>query len=191
MRKMREQKKEIYELIHKLISGIIDETEFSDAYFFIFIYNHTNWKNSEDLNRIELLLLNQLAVIAKELTSFTEAKHNIKEIAILKEKLKNKSIEISKKLFIYYLLEQYFFNEVSTIDFCNKFYDWYDLGTYRGYIKLNEQKWLDELSTLTGRYSEFKEGHDVDPKAFTSETEIKKKVKEILRHLQLSANVDS
>lgn len=140
MRKMREQKKEIYELIHKLISGIIDETEFSDAYFFIFIYNHTNWKNSEDLNRIELLLLNQLAVIAKELTSFTEAKHNIKEIAILKEKLKNKSIEISKKLFIYYLLEQYFFNEVSTIDFCNKFYDWYDLGTYRGYIKLNEQK---------------------------------------------------
>ena len=191
MRKMREQKKEIYELIHKLISGIIDQTEFSDAYFFIFIYNHTNWKNSEDLNRIELLLLNQLAVIAKELTSFTEAKHNIKEIAILKEKLKNKSIEISKKLFIYYLLEQYFFNEVSTIDFCNKFYDWYDLGTYRGYIKLNEQKWLDELSTLTGRYSEFKEGHDVDPKAFTSETEIKKKVKEILRHLQLSANVDS
>lgn len=191
MRKMREQKKEIYELIHKLISGIIDETEFSDAYFFIFIYNHTNWKNSEDLNRIELLLLNQLAVIAKELTSFTEAKHNIKEIAILKEKLKNKSIEISKKLFIYYLLEQYFFNEVSTIDFCNKFYDWYDLGTYRGYIKLDEQKWLDELSTLTGRYSEFKEGHDVDPKAFTSETEIKKKVKEILRHLQLSANVDS
>lgn len=191
MRKMREQKKEIYELIHKLISGIIDETEFSDAYFFIFIYNHTNWKNSEDLNRIELLLLNQLAVIAKELTSFTEAKHNIKEIAILKEKLKNKSIEISKKLFIYYLLEQYFFNEVSTIDFCNKFYDWYDLGTYRGYIKLNEQKWLDELSTLTGRYSKFKEGHDVDPKAFTSETEIKKKVKEILRHLQLSANVDS
>ena len=191
MRKMREQKKEIYELIHKLISGIIDETEFSDAYFFIFIYNHTNWKNSEDLNRIELLLLNQLAVIAKELTSFTEAKHNIKEIAILKEKLKNKSIEISKKLFIYYLLEQYFFNEVSTIDFCNKFYDWYDLGTYRGYIKLNEQKWLDELSTLTGRYSEFKEGHDVDPKAFTSETEIKKKVKEILRHLQLSANVYS
>ena len=191
MRKMREQKKEIYELIHKLISGIIDETEFSDAYFFIFIYNHTNWKNSEDLNRIELLLLNQLAVIAKELTSFTEAKHNIKEIAILKEKLKNKSIEISKKLFIYYLLEQYFFNEVSTIDFCNKFYDWYDLGTYRGYIKLNEQKWLDELSTLTGRYSEFKEGNDVDPKAFTSETEIKKKVKEILRHLQLSANVDS
>ena len=188
---MREQKKEIYELIHKLISGIIDETEFSDAYFFIFIYNHTNWKNSEDLNRIELLLLNQLAVIAKELTSFTEAKHNIKEIAILKEKLKNKSIEISKKLFIYYLLEQYFFNEVSTIDFCNKFYDWYDLGTYRGYIKLNEQKWLDELSTLTGRYSEFKEGHDVDPKTFTSETEIKKKVKEILRHLQLSANVDS
>ena len=191
MRKMREQKKEIYELIHKLISGIIDETEFSDAYFFIFIYNHTNWKNSEDLNRIELLLLNQLAVIAKELTSFTEAKHNIKEIAILKEKSKNKSIEISKKSFIYYLLEQYFFNEVSTIDFCNKFYDWYDLGTYRGYIKLNEQKWLDELSTLTGRYSEFKEGHDVDPKAFTSETEIKKKVKEILRHLQLSANVDS
>ena len=191
MCKMREQKKEIYELIHKLISGIIDETEFSDAYFFIFIYNHTNWKNSEDLNRIELLLLNQLAVIAKELTSFTEAKHNIKEIAILKEKLKNKSIEISKKLFIYYLLEQYFFNEVSTIDFCNKFYDWYDLGTYRGNIKLNEQKWLDELSTLTGRYSEFKEDHDVDPKAFTSKTEIKKKVKEILRHLQLSANIDS
>ena len=82
MRKMREQKKEIYELIHKLISGIIDETEFSDAYFFIFIYNHTNWKNSEDLNRIELLLLNQLAVIAKELTSFTEAKHNLSLIHI-------------------------------------------------------------------------------------------------------------
>ena len=94
-----------------------------------------------------------MAVIAKELTSFTEAKHSIDEITILKEKLKNKGIEISKRLFIYYLLEQYFFNEVNTIDFCNKFYDWYDLGTYRDNIKPNEQKWFDELSTLTGRYS--------------------------------------
>ena len=82
---MREQKKEIYELIHKLISGIIDETEFSDTFYFIFIYNSTYWENSEDLNRIELLLLNQLAVIAKELTSFTEAKHSIDEITILKK----------------------------------------------------------------------------------------------------------
>lgn len=188
---MREQKKEIYELIHKLISGIIDETEFSDTFYFIFIYNSTYWENSEDLNRIELLLLNQLAVIAKELTSFTEAKHSIDEIIILKEKLKNKGIEISKRLFIYYLLEQYFFNEVNTIDFCNKFYDWYDLGTYRDNIKPNEQKWFDELSTLTGRYSEFKEDHNIDPKAFTSGTEIKKKVKEVLRNLQLSTNVDS
>ena len=47
---MREQKKEIYELIHKLISGIIDETEFSDTFYFIFIYNSTYWENSEDLN---------------------------------------------------------------------------------------------------------------------------------------------
>ena len=188
---MREQKKEIYELIHKLISGIIDETEFSDTFYFIFIYNSTYWENSEDLNRIELLLLNQLAVIAKELTSFTEAKHSIDEITILKEKLKNKGIEISKRLFIYYLLEQYFFNEVNTIDFCNKFYDWYDLGTYRDNIKPNEQKWFDELSTLTGRYSEFKEDHNIDSKAFTSGTEIKKKVKEVLRNLQLSTNVDS
>ena len=82
------------------------------------------------------------------------------------------------------LLEEYSCDEVNTIDFCNKIYEWYDIGDYKDGADLNEKKWLDELSTIAGRYSEFSEDHKPDPKAFTAESDIKAKVREILKHIQ-------
>lgn len=41
-------------------------------------------------------------------------------------------------------------DKISTTDFCNKFYEWYDIGTYKSEMEQNKRIWLDELSTIVG-----------------------------------------
>lgn len=184
MEKIDYCKDDLYELIHRLITGEINEMDFSDEYYIAFIYNSNYWNSSEELRGSELLLFNQLAEVANYLVSFAEVKLSSDETSILKEKLRSTAIQISKKMCIYNLLEQYLHDKISTTDFCNKFYEWYDIGTYKSEIEQNKRIWLDELSTIAGRYSEFSEDHRVAPKAFTTEADIKAKVKEILKYIQ-------
>lgn len=187
MNKMEESsycKDDIYELIHKLIEGETNENDFSDEYYIAYIYYSDYWNTSGNLNETELSLFNQLAETANSLVSFAEMKLSYNEVMILKERLKSKAIQISKKMFIPNLLEQYFCDRISTINFCNKFYEWYDMGIYRDEMDQNKRIWFDELSIIAGRYSEFSEDHKIAPKFYTTEAEIKAKVKDILQLLQ-------
>lgn len=96
----------------------------------------------------------------------------------------DKDMHVLRKTAMRNLLEEYSCDKVNTIDFCNKIYEWYDIGDYKDGAEPDEKEWLDELSTITGRYSEFSEDHKLDPKAFTTESDIKAKVREILKHIQ-------
>ncbi|WP_300851567.1 hypothetical protein, partial [uncultured Bacteroides sp.] len=78
---------DLYELIHKLITGEINEMDFSDKYYIAFIYNNNYWNSSEELRENELLLFNQLAEVSNYLVSFAEVKLSSDETSILKEKL--------------------------------------------------------------------------------------------------------
>lgn len=150
----------------------------------LILYYSDYWNTSGNLNKTELSLFNQLAETANSLVSFAEMKLSYNEVMILKERLKSKAIQISKKMFIPNLLEQYFCDRISTINFCNKFYEWYDMGIYRDEMDQNKRIWFDELSIIAGRYSEFSEDHKIAPKFYTTEAEIKAKVKDILQLLQ-------
>ncbi|WP_300693090.1 hypothetical protein [uncultured Bacteroides sp.] len=123
MEKIDYCKDDLYELIHRLITREINEIDFSDEYYIAFIYNSNYWNSSEELRGSELLLFNQLAEVSNYLVSFAEVKLSSDETSILKEKLRNTAIQISKKMCIYNLLEQYLHDKISTTDFCNKFYD--------------------------------------------------------------------
>ncbi|WP_373724867.1 hypothetical protein, partial [Bacteroides heparinolyticus] len=95
MNKMEESsycKDDIYELIHKLIEGEINENDFSDEYYVAYIYYSDYWNTSGNLNETELSLFNQLTETANSLVSFAEKKLSYNEVTILKERLKSKAI---------------------------------------------------------------------------------------------------
>lgn len=96
MEKIDYCKDDLYELIHRLITREINEIDFSDEYYIAFIYNSNYWNSSEELRGSELLLFNQLAEVSNYLVSFAEVKLSSDETSILKEKLRNTAIQISK-----------------------------------------------------------------------------------------------
>lgn len=114
----------------------------------------------------------------KGIMSFNKVREEL--MLLLERSNVDKDMHVRQKTAIRNLLEEYSCDKVNTIDFCNKIYEWYDICDYKDGAEPNEKKWLDELSTITGRYSEFSEDHKLAPKAFTTESDIKAKVREIL-----------
>lgn len=114
--------------------------------------------------------------------SFNKVREEL--LLLLERSNVDKDMHVLQKTAMRNLLKEYSCDIVNTIDFCNKIYEWYDIGDYKYGAEPDEKEWLDELGTIAVLYSEFSEDHKLDPKAFTTESDIKAKVREILKHIQ-------
>ena len=188
-------------LMDEIYKRQISSLKISGNLFFFYLkqYNLTSITNVIFVIDTLLVLTHEVEFTQKELTSiyyvdecrdeylegimsFNKVREGL--LLLLERSNVDKDMHVRQKTAIRNLLEEYSCDKVNTIDFCNKIYEWYDISDYKDGAEPNEKKWLDELSTITGRYSEFSEDHKLDPKAFSTESDIKAKVREILKHIQ-------
>ncbi len=85
--------------------------------------------------------------------------------------------EKNDKRRLYWLIDMYLSGKMNAPEFCDEFYYCYDQELDRETVlTIQELEVFEELDTVAGRFSEFEEDHKLDPKAFSSEEQLKRKV---------------
>lgn len=75
---------------------------------------------------------------------------------------------------IYSLIDDYLTGKISVQHFCDEFYYAYDLELDRDGLSEIEKKTFSEISRVTSRFSQYKEDHNLDQRAFTTQKEVDK-----------------
>ncbi|GAB6868096.1 hypothetical protein [Bacteroides rodentium] len=86
---------------------------------------------------------------------------------------------------IYQLIEMYLSGKITTTDFCDEYYYSYDMELNNLSLTKQERLYLDKLGKITSRFSEYKEDHLLDPKAFSTTKEVYEIVLEVKNKLSL------
>lgn len=169
-----EDKKEIYQLISQYKDGNIDEIDFSDNYYILYVMNKEYWSNNLILKKRELICFNKLSEITVKLDSFSEEKLDQVKTYEVKQDLKGLILQVDRKLSLYYLLYQFIICGTLTVpEFCDKYYLIYDLNDNTATrFTPDELVALNKLSEVAGRYSQYEEDHKACPKAYTSDKEV-------------------
>ena len=92
--------------------------------------------------------------------------------------------EKNDKRRIYWLIDEYLQGKINEPTFCDEFYYSYDLGVDKNTLIDLEHEAFSELSRVTSRFSEFDEDHQLDPRAFSTTQELKKKIIETKEKLK-------
>lgn len=86
---------------------------------------------------------------------------------------------------LYELIEMYLSGSITASAFCDEFYYSYCLEiNFNAFTKL-EQECFSELEKVSRRFSPYKADHKLDPFAFSTEAELKKKIIETISKLQM------
>lgn len=88
---------------------------------------------------------------------------------------------------LYYLIKEFRKGSYNTEDFCDEFTKVYDLETNYRNLTLEENKYFNELSNMTARFSQDEEDLKV-PNLYYNEGEIIKKVIEVINTLSIDIN---
>lgn len=90
---------------------------------------------------------------------------------------------------LYWLMDIYLSGKIDEKMFCDEYYYSYDLEIdYKGLSSIEEKAFF-ELSAVSSRFSEFKEDHELDSKAFSTKEELQKKVKETQEKLKSESQI--
>lgn len=76
---------------------------------------------------------------------------------------------------LYWLIEQYILGQIDEPLFCDEYYYSYDLQISKDTLSDIERRVFSELSTVSSRFSQYKEDHKLDARAFTTLQELKQK----------------
>lgn len=88
------------------------------------------------------------------------------------------------KRILYWLLNQYLSGKITARIFCDEFYYCYDIEMDYSTLTAEEYEVFSELAKVAGRFSEYKEDHKLDSKAFYTTDELKLKVIEMNEKLK-------
>lgn len=90
---------------------------------------------------------------------------------------------------LYQLMDMFLSGEITASVFCDEFYYSYDLGIDYDILNDAEQKAFSDLSTVSSRFSEFKEDHEKYPKGFFTEEQLYQKVRETKENLKAESPI--
>jgi len=85
---------------------------------------------------------------------------------------------------LYWLIDQYLSGKITERVFCDEFYYCYDLEMDYTTLTEFEHRIFSELSTITGRFSEYEEDHKLDARAFYSVEQLREKIIETKEKLK-------
>lgn len=90
---------------------------------------------------------------------------------------------------LYQLMDMFLSGEIIASVFCDEFYYSYDLGVNYDSLTDAEQIAFSDLSSVSSRYSEFKEDHEKYPQGFFTEAQLYQKVKETKENLKAQSPI--
>lgn len=85
---------------------------------------------------------------------------------------------------LYWLMDQYLSGKIDGRTFCDEYYYSYDLEIDYETFSEVEQKAFTELSSVSSRFSEFKEDIEQHPGAYFTEKELRQKIQETQEKLK-------
>lgn len=88
------------------------------------------------------------------------------------------------KRYLYWIIEEYLENHISSRVFCDSFYEAYDLELNSRDLSSIELKVFSQLGTIANRFSEFQEDIDQYPGVYFSEVELKEAIMSAKKKLQ-------
>jgi|WetSurMetagenome_2_1015567.scaffolds.fasta_scaffold61137_1 hypothetical protein len=122
-------KKEIYQLIYRYKDGNIDEIDFSDDYYILYVMDKGYWSNNLILKKRERICFDKISEITVKLDSFSEEKLDQAQTYEAKQDLKTLILQVDRELSVYNLLYQLIICKTLTVhEFCDKYYLIYDLN---------------------------------------------------------------
>lgn len=77
---------------------------------------------------------------------------------------------------LYQLVDMYIDGIITASVFCEEFYYSYNLEISDKDLTNSEKEAFSELDKIASRFSEYEDDHQLDPKAFSTETELRQKV---------------
>lgn len=80
---------------------------------------------------------------------------------------------------LYQLMDMYLDGVLTASVFCDEFYYAYDLEIADKDLTETERYMFTELDKISSRFSEFESDHQLDPKAFSTEYELRQKILEV------------
>ncbi|RQO30394.1 magnesium and cobalt transport protein CorA [Taibaiella sp. KBW10] len=85
---------------------------------------------------------------------------------------------------LYWLIDQYLSGKINEPVFCNEFYYSYDLEVNNDILTDMEKVAFAELSKVSSRFSQYEEDHKLNPSAFSTAEELRRKIIEVKGKLQ-------
>jgi hypothetical protein len=82
----------------------------------------------------------------------------------------------SSPLYLYELIEMFIGGRVSPREFCDLFYECFDLGIDLSLLSDVERREFERISDVAGRFSEYEEDRKQFPKAYSDEDELQETV---------------
>jgi hypothetical protein len=82
----------------------------------------------------------------------------------------------SSLLYLYELIEMFIGGRVSSSEFCDLFYECFDLGIDLSLLSDVERSEFERISDVAGRFSEYEEDRKQFPKAYSDEDELQETV---------------
>jgi hypothetical protein len=79
---------------------------------------------------------------------------------------------------LYSLIDSFLGGEIDSSTFCDEFYYSYDLEITKDMLNNIEYGAFSELNEIASRFSKYESDHRLDPKAFSGEEELMKKIRE-------------
>ena len=91
------------------------------------------------------------------------------------------------KRYLYLIINLFLSGDLNENNFCSEYNNSYDLELDFSTLTEKENQLFFELSKVVSRFSEYPEDHQLDPKAFASKEELRKKIFETKYALQSAA----
>ena len=92
---------------------------------------------------------------------------------------------ITDKRRLYWLMHKYLNKDITDEIFCDEFYYCYDLELDKTTLTESEKQTLFSLNQVISRFSKYEQDHLIDNRAFSTITELKEKVKEVVNILKV------
>lgn len=85
--------------------------------------------------------------------------------------------------YIYHLMDQYIKGYISAREFCDLFYESFDVEIDLSLLTSDERNEFERLSEVSSRFSEFEEDRSKFPNAYADENELMKRILSVRSNL--------
>jgi hypothetical protein len=192
----------VYHLIELYISERISDDTFCDDFY----YSHELNIDHSTLTALEREAFAAIGDIAERFTNINGDRKPETVASTNSAQLRKAVIEASEALHIprnhysqydnivtsdnyihkiYRLIAMYVSGRIADRDFCDKYYDCYNLNISDSSISGIEREAFANISKIVDRFSEYEEDHRLDDRAFTTSTQLRQVVLEASQALNI------